>query len=194
MKKIALWFFALMLTGCAQMNMVGPGNVTVKNQIAVKLDSRWNQYAGPGANQSYEVWTSEGLLLDQLRFYPGIAVGQQLEVPPAGAKKTDTEVLLVRPGLNAEQIAQLIEATYARQGGLFKTLRLAPAKIMGGDGMRMEFSYVSTQRPAEVRGIAYGLMQNNKLYVMSFYAPKIHYFAKLSASAEAAMQSASIVR
>ncbi len=74
------WLLLLLLTllaGCAGMAKVGPGEVTVRDSLAVTLDGAWNQYA-IGLTRKSEVWTIDGLPLDRLVFFVGIADGEAL--------------------------------------------------------------------------------------------------------------------
>jgi hypothetical protein len=71
------------LTGCAQMVKVEPGQVTVKETLKLTTTSAWNRFelqqfplsVAPGAS---EVWTQDGITLDALAFFVGVAQGETL--------------------------------------------------------------------------------------------------------------------
>jgi hypothetical protein len=181
------------LSACAQFVAVGSAETTIRNAVSVKLAgaSKWNKYAG-GGSLPYEYWTAEGFVIDQLRFYPGIAVGEPIAVLPSGAKETDKKAVSVLPNMQAEQIADVVEAAFSLQQTQFKRIKLSPAQAFGQNGIRFEFSFIPKESEVEYVGIAYGAMKNSKLYLSTYHAAKTHYFKKHSAAAESIMQSAQL--
>lgn len=202
--RLGLLCLSLLLSACGtRVAMIEPGYVAVRHNLLVKPDRKWNHIdesmiktlkSQGTLSDIYEVWTTEGLPLDQLRFYVGISAGQALENLALDAKETERKSLSVRPGMTLEQIAELVEAVYAHRDGRFKLLKLAPTTFAGLPGVRMEYSYLERKHELELMGLAYGAMDsNNRLYLMTFDAPKLHYYRKLAPSVDRIAQSARLV-
>ena len=199
-----LWLLILsaLLSACGtRVAMIEPGYVAVRQQLLVKPDRKWNHIdesmvktlkSQGSLSDIYDVWTTEGLPLDQLRFYVGIGAGQPLANLAVDVKETERKSLSAQPRMTAEQIAELVEAIYIHRDGQFKLLKLAPVTFAGLSGVRMEYSYIERKNELELLGLAYGAMDNtsNRLYLMTFDAPKLHYYAKLAPSVDRIAQSA----
>ena len=63
----------LLLAGCTSMQRVEPGVFTIKDELVVTADARWNRL-DPGRDGA-ELWTADGMSLDMLAFYVGVAEG-----------------------------------------------------------------------------------------------------------------------
>ncbi len=192
LRPVCAFAIAALLSACVAFNATEPGNVKL-GDVTVTATGKWNQRSST-AGANYELLTQEGLPLDQIRVYPGVESGKTLDSVGWGAPETVKQSLLVQANLKAEGIAELVASNYTARGASYKAERIAPAKVLGADGVRIEF--VATQKTTEVeyKGIAYGAMVGNKLYLLVFHAPKIHFFSKLQAEADSLMKSARLTR
>ncbi|MEF8753325.1 MAG: hypothetical protein V5B60_05205 [Accumulibacter sp.] len=185
------WLLLLLLTllaGCAGMAKVGPGEVTVRDSLAVTLDGAWNQYA-IGLTRKSEVWTLDGLPLDRLVFFVGIADGEALAEL---AQRKDRQIPKFRASMRAHEVVEMYEVFATHDGSSFQRLKLAPAPFAGGDGFRFEFSRVRKADELEMRGIGYGAVRAGKLYLLIFEAARSHYYARNVGRFEAVVQSVRI--
>lgn len=175
MKKLVL-LLTFFLASCAGMTKVGPGDVTIREQVSAKLDSAWNRLEMPNAaGPKTEIWTTDGLTLDTLVFYVGIKDGEPLAELQ---QRTTKQQPLFRAGMQPHEIVELVETTATEDGSSFKLDKLSPAAFGGGSGFRFDFSQVRKADEVEVKGIGYGTIRDGKLYLMLFRAPKIYYFNK----------------
>lgn len=145
-----------------------------KSPITVQPAIDWNKMnARPGRNA--EAWTLDGMPLNEVTFYGGIALDQTLfkEV-----NKTDKPLPRFAATMLAPDIAQMFEASYRLAGGstLFQIDGIEPAKFAGEPGFRFTYSFTLQTDEVRRRGEAAGAVIGGKLYMISFEAPVIHYY------------------
>lgn len=188
MSRRLLMVLVLLLSGCAAMTKVGPGEVKLDDAMAVTLDSSWNRLA-IGLPDRTEVWTSDGLPLDRLVFYIGISDGQ-----PLGPlrERSDRQIPKFHAAMPAHAIVEMYEVFATYDGSSFKREKLAPAPFAGGDGFRFEFSRVRKGDELDMRGLAYATVRGGKLYLIVYEAARSHYYARNLARAEAVVKSVRI--
>src|SRR5204863_150929 len=83
--------------------------------LALKVAGAWNKVAPPGSRQPYDVWTQEGIFLDELRFWAAVKPGEALVVPPPvrAQDQKAPRVPTFTPGMSADQLVNLFETIYA---------------------------------------------------------------------------------
>ena len=185
MSRWLLVLVLVLLSGCAGMSKVGPGEVTVRDSLSVTLDAAWNQYA-LGLTTKSEVWTLDGLPLDRLVFYVGIADGETLAELQ---RRKDRQIPKFRATMQAHEIVEMYEVFATHDGSSFQREKLAPAHFAGGEGFRFEFSRVRKADELEMRGAGYGAVRGGKLYLLVFEAPRSHYYARNLGRFEAVVSS-----
>ena len=73
MKKLLSILLVLALAGCAAVNKMETGPQNIGERLVVTLEGAWNHVAAPGlALGPGQVWTMEGLPVDQLRIYAAL--------------------------------------------------------------------------------------------------------------------------
>jgi hypothetical protein len=160
--------------GCVQMTRMGPGEVVIRDRMTATLQSPWNRFDSPASGRA-EVWTTDGLTLDRIEFFVAIAADEMLATPPSGATKS---VPRFRPTMQPQEIVEMVDATFAMHGGVFRLEQLAPARFAGGEGFRFEFTQIRKSDELTLRGIGYGTIRQNLLYLVLFQAPRLHYFPR----------------
>jgi hypothetical protein len=185
MQKHLIILVALLLSACVNIAKVGPGEVVVKDQITAKLDSAWNRVDLPNAGKN-EYWTTDGLALDTLVFYPGVTEGTPLDLLPNRQEKQQP---IFKGNMTAHEIVDLYSAVVSEGGNRFSLGKLSPAEFVGGAGFRFEFTLLRKNDEVELKGIGYGAIRNGKLYLMAYRAPKVHYYNKHLARVEALAQT-----
>ena len=174
----------LLCTACAMMPKVASGPVTVKSVLTVTSDGGWNRFeagTGPG-----ETWTSDGLTLDALTFFVGIRQGDALVQAPGGLRRPPA----FRASMLPSEIVEFYETTVRGDGSTFKLERLVPAPFAGSQGFRFDFSITRKSDDVTLRGFAQGAVVKDRLYLIVFRAPRVHYYARHLPRAEAAARSA----
>lgn len=150
----------------------------------------WNRL-GPRLGRNAEAWTLDGHSLNDLNFYAGVADGATLfrEVDRRNRPLPRFSATMLAP-----EIVQIFESTYrvAARTSLFEVGEVSPATFAGHPGVR--FTYRFTIQDEEVRrnGEATGAVIGGKLYLISYEAPAIHYFARNLADYRAIVASATL--
>jgi len=170
------------------MPKLAPGPVTVKSVLIVTSDGGWNRIDPPGIGRD-ETWTSNGIGLDALTFYVGIRNGESLIAFQGGSLRRPPTF---RGAMLPTEIVELYEETVTRDGSTFRLERLTPAPFAGAQGFRFEFTIVRKGDDVTLRGFAHGAVVKDRLYLVVFRAPRIHYYARHLPRAEAVARSAQL--
>lgn len=179
--KWLLLGLTVLLTSCASVSKIGPGDVAVNDKIVARLDSAWNRIDIPGKGKT-EIWTADGLPLDSLMFYSAISDGEALaELKDRNGKQQPRFHAKMQPF----EIVELFDAVIAGEGSSFKLDKLSPNTFAGGNGFRFDFSILRKSDEVKLKGVGYGTVNSNKLYLMVFCAPKTYYFSKHIGNVEA---------
>jgi hypothetical protein len=88
------------------------------------------------------------------------------------------------------EVATLFQNLWARDGSTFTIDRIEPHTWLGGDGFRVEFSAVRRTDDVRMLGVAWGAVRNGELFVISYSAPRLTFFARYRPRAEAIAKSA----
>lgn len=196
MKRIVLSIFlaaALAAPAMAGFKLMPAGTpvAVAKSGLTVTPPADWNRLgARPGRNA--ESWTLDGFSLNDLTFYGGIAENKTLfrEVD-----KKNRPLPRFSPTMLPPDIAQLFEGSYRVAVGtsLMSVDSIEPASFAGAQGFRFAYSYTIQDEEVRRKGEATGAIIDGKLWMITFEAPEIHYFArdlemvrKLAASARIA--------
>lgn len=159
-----------------------------KSGLTVTPAIDWNRMnRRPGRNA--ESWTLDGMPLNELTFYGGIVDNQALfnEVD-----KRDKPLPRFSATMLAPDVVQLFESSYRLAGGsaLFTVDSVEPATFAGQSGFK--FTYTFTQQSDEVtrKGEGTGAVVGGRLYLITYEAPALHYFARNLTDYQAVVASA----
>lgn len=189
-RRFALSFaVALVAAGCAQVSHVATGEVTLRDRLTVTVDKAWNQFER-GLGDNTPTWTQDGITVDALRFYAGLKDGELIAPTPSEPK--GTKPLAFKSGMQPAEIVGLVEAAYTRDGSSFQLDRLAPQPFAGQPGFRFEFNAVRKYDEVRLKGIGWGAVRNGELFLITYTAPRLSFFDRHIASAEAIAKSARI--
>ncbi|MGL5836882.1 MAG: hypothetical protein ACRCY3_00090 [Sphingorhabdus sp.] len=149
--------------------------VTVaKSGLMVSPSQDWNRLgARPGRNA--ESWTLDGLLLNDVTFYGGIADNTTLfrEVD-----KKNRPLPRFSKTMLPTDIPQLFEGSYRVANGtaLMSVDKIEPATFAGKSGVRFAYSFTVQGEEVKRKGEATGAIVDGRLYMISYEAPVIHYY------------------
>lgn len=138
-----------------------------------------------------EVWTIDGHKLNRLAFYGGVPAGKPLV--KERDKKRDP-LPKVTESMLLPDVPNLLERTYRTQYDIpiFNVGKQEPATLGGKEGIRFEYTYVDPGDEVERRGEAYAAIEGGKLYLVTFEAPALHYFARDAAEVRSIVKSVSL--
>lgn len=133
-----------------------------------RLDVRPGKYT--------EVWTLDGEQLNDVTFYGGVEPGKPL-VRERNQKreplpKFTASTLLI-------EVPELLEGTYRayKQIGSFALTSSKPDRFLGHEGVLFTYEYTDEDNLPR-KGEARAVLVANKLYMVTFDAPRLHYFER----------------
>lgn len=158
-----------------------------KSDMAVTPGEVWNRWTRRPVKQS-EVWTRDGVNLNELYFIGGLPEGKTLfkEVD-----KKERPLPKLSKSLDLTEIPEFYESSsrLALNTSVFEMTAIEPAKMGEYDAVRFEFQYSLEDSPLVRKGIGLGTMVDGKLHMISYVAPSIYFFERDRAEVEAIMAS-----
>jgi hypothetical protein len=141
--------------------------------VTVTPPRDWNRLSGkPG--KFAETWTLDGEQLNDVTFYAGVEPGAPLvrerDKKRQPLPKFTASTLLV-------EVPELLEGTYRayKEIGAFAVTGSQPGTFLGREGVH--FTYEFTDRDDLPRkGEARAVLIGKKLYMVSFDAPRLHFY------------------
>ncbi len=175
--KVAVIGLALVAAPVLAGNKLIPAGQPVavaKSVLTVTPSVEWNKLgARPGRNS--ETWTFDGDALNDLTFYGGIEPEQTLfrEV-----SKRTKPLPRVKATMLVTDIPTLVENSYriALDTPLFTVDGMEPMAFAGQPGIRFTYSFTRPNEDLPRKGEGRAAMIDGKLYLITFEAPRLHYF------------------
>ena len=189
----ALVLAATLVTPAIAGNSLVPGGTPVtvaKSKLTVTPPTEWNRLgARPG--RSAETWTLDGDTLNDLTFYGGIEDGKPIVREVSKKSKplprfSGTMLLNDLPAL-FEQTYRVVFDTPLMEIG-----RVEPAAFAGRKGVHFAYKFTRPDEEVERLGEGYAAIVDGRLYMVTFEAPAIHYFANGIEAARAVATSATL--
>jgi hypothetical protein len=153
----------------------GEAALVAQNSFTVTPTQDWNELS-MRIGKNAELWTVDGELLDEVTFIGAVTPGQALV--RERSRKRDPLPKFESTTLTAE-LPELWERTI-RASKSVKTFTIKstePVEFLKTQGVRFTFEYADED--ALVRnGEAYAALVGGKLYLISYEAPRLGYFAK----------------
>lgn len=188
MKKIAALSLALILSACTTVTRI-EGEQRLGNRLSLTLPSAWNKFSQP-ASVPFEVWTQDGIMLDQLRIWAAVKPDQALIIKPASDGTKAAKAPVFKPGLRPDQWVALLEMTYASDGSTVNVDKVEPSTWAGMKAVRFEFSMTRKHDDLAFRGVGWATEQDQHFFAAVFTAPRLHFYGQLLPKVEAVVQTA----
>jgi hypothetical protein len=191
MKKLLTIVLVLMLTGCAtasKVSKVSSGENALGERLTVTLEGAWNQIKAPGMGPA-QIWTMEGLPIDQLLIYTGLKDGEAIHATSSSAHSKN---FTFRSSMEPDEIVALFEGMLTRDGSSFKLLKLEPSNFGGTTGFHFEYSLTRKIDSVRLSGMGYGAINKGELFAMVYQAPRLTFFTRHKNSIEQIALSARI--
>ncbi len=159
-----------------------------KTALTVTASEDWNRSSTRPIKQS-ELWTLDGLRLNELYFVAGLLPGESLY---KDADKKDHPLPKLSGTAQLSEIPEFFESSnrVALGTSAFQITGVQPSSFSGHDGVKFTYEYSVAGSALPRKGVAVGTVVNHQLYLISFTAPAIFYFDRDQAKAEAIMTSA----
>jgi len=183
-------FFALLLavflSSCASVKKVESGKNTVGERLMVDIQGNWNHLDFPGIKPA-QVWTMEGVTVDEFLIYSGIQDGQPMH--PANPSASKQKDFVFRSAMQIEEVVALFEGVLTRDGSSFKLLKLAPYPFAGRKGYRFEYERVGKVDNVHQLGLGFGAIDKGELFALIYQAPRLTFFPRHKDRVEAIAKS-----
>ncbi|WP_241216767.1 hypothetical protein [Sphingomonas koreensis] len=182
---------ALLLVSAAHAHKLREKGVRVtvaESTVTVTPSRDWNRLSAKVGKKT-ESWTLDGGQLNDVTFYGGIAPGNPLVKERSKKKEplpkfTGTTLLV--------EVPELLETTYRayKQIGTFSVTSTDPVKFLGRDGVRFTYAYTDSDELTR-KGEARAVIIDGNLYMITFDAPRLHYFDRTIGDFHALVDTAS---
>lgn len=186
---------AVALLACSSASVAGwkemPTGAAVavaKSSLTITPKSDWNRWSRRPSTKG-EIWTLDGVALNELSFFAGVASGESLFKE---RNKKDKPLPKFNTNMLAPDIAQLFESSLRiiLETSLFQIDSIEPAKFAGNDGVHFTYRYTVQADEVRRKGEARAAIIGGKLYLINFVAPEIHYYDAGIEEARAIMDGA----
>lgn len=127
-----------------------------------------------------EIWTVNGVQLEQLRLYSDVESADSLfpQRQGASARAEPEERPRFRPDMRAHDVMELVQATLAQSGALdISVTQLRPANFGDRPGFRFDLALTAPSGLA-YRGLAAGAVKDERLQLILFLAAEPHYYPR----------------
>lgn len=189
MKDLLILSLALLLTGCASVRKVESGANLVGERMSVHVDGNWNHLDFPGIKPA-QVWTMEGITIDELLVYSGIRDGQAMHPEASAASKLKN--FMFRKSMQTEEIVSMLEGVLSRDGSRFKLLKLEPYVFGARKGFRFEYERIRKIDNVQMLGVGFGAIDKDELFALVYQAPRLTFFPRHQARIEAIAKAVTI--
>jgi len=189
--KIRILLLAVcgVLAGCRSFEAEGRNQTYVGDSITVDLQMVWTRADGLGDRDTVSVWTIDGLGLDELLFFSGIAAGAPLLRIPGVAQK---DMVLYNTTMLPDDVMDMIAGTLGKNGDQqVRTSALRPVPFGTVTGFRFDLAF-TTEDGLQMKGMAFFAQRRKKLDVILFVAPSEYYFDEYAPTVEKIFSSVQV--
>jgi hypothetical protein len=191
-RPISFAVIPVLLMACATTELFTllPVGVTSVGDLNIDVTPGWNEFrSDPKAEPPRATWTSDGLLLDRVVIYAGVADDQTL------VKEQDKSAALPRfhADMTPNELVALIESYLVKMFGegqaLVGSSNLRPQRYGADAGILFDVAIT----PAEIayyKGTIGAFVANQKLYLIMYIGADPYYYDKHRAVAEQMIASA----
>ncbi len=166
----------LIATAVSANSLVSPGPTPkiARSSLSASPATEWNRLSLRGG-KNVEIWTIDGDELNKVTFYGGVPVGQPLF---REANKKNAPLPRVSANMLITDIPAILESSYRIQ---LHTTRMSidsqeAATISGFKGIKFTYSFVRQDDEVDRKGEAVGAFVGNRLYIVCYEAPAVHFF------------------
>lgn len=161
-----------------------------KSKLSVTPGENWNRNSSRPIKKG-EVWTLDGVGLNEVYFVSGLAAGETLFKE---LDKKNNPLPKLGSSVSLTDIPEFYESSVrvALQTSLFEIEKVEPVSFAEQQGIRFSFNYGVKDSPIIRKGMAQAALVNGQLHLIAFVAPTIHYFERDLPKAEALMASAKL--
>jgi hypothetical protein len=188
----------LLLASCAIVNKGEPGEQLIGNRLNLTIDGGWNQF-GYYYFDPAQVWTMDGLPVDQLLVYSGIVNNKPMH---RVVENEEHKSVVFRADMTNEDLIAMFQKLLTMDGSALHLGKIEPYNFDGRKGVRFEFARASvhyvpsligiTDSPA-YDGLGFAAIDKGELFALIYFAPRLGFFPRHKERVEAIARSAKIL-
>ncbi len=146
----------------------------VDESLSVTPTQSWNRWTRRPSKFG-EVWTLDGLALNELTFFAGVPSGKAIY---HDRLRRNRPLPKFKSDMLLTDLAELFESSnrIVLQTSLFEIEETQPARLAGHDAVRFSYSYAIQGDELKRKGEAVATIVDGKFYMVNFVAPALHYF------------------
>lgn len=158
-----------------------------KSAMVATPGEQWNRWSVRPIKTS-EVWTLDGVALNELYFVTGLASGGTLY---RDAKKKDQPLPKLSASMDLTDIPGFVESStrIALATSVFEMTSVEPAKLGSEPAIKFAYTYAVEGSPLKRRGMGVGTIKKGSLYLVTFVAPDLYYFERDQPKVEKIIES-----
>ena len=170
-----------------KLRLRGEAVAVAGSTVTVTPSRDWNTLSRK-VGKNTETWTIDGEQLNDVTFFAGIPAGMPLV--RERSKKRDPLPKFTKTTLLVE-IPELLEGTHRtyKNSGSFRLLSSEPGRFLGKDGVSFTYEFIDVDELTR-RGEALAAIIDDKLYMITFEAPRLNYFDAMASDFRALASSA----
>jgi hypothetical protein len=174
---------SMLLSGCAAWTLVEGERRSVAGHYTVAPQISWSRLR----QGNVEVWTVDGPALQAIRFFDGLADGDELFPSPAAEK-----LPAYSSSMTPTEIEEFVVHSAQRAGAArVDASNLRPWRFGGRDGFRFDLAFVDAGG-LEMNGLVAGVVDGGKLYLIVYSGARAHYYPKYVQQVERVLGSIEI--
>lgn len=168
----------------------GKPAVVAKSKLSVTAREEWNRGTIRPIKKG-EVWTLDGVNLNELYFVSGLAAGETLF---RDANKKERPLPAFKATAQLTDIPEFVESStrIALNTSVFEVTGASPATLGGHQAVRFTYQYAVEGTPLQRKGLAVGTIVNGQLHLIAYTAPALYFFDRDVAKVEAIIASATL--
>lgn len=189
MKTLLSVVLVALLAACTTVatKKIAAGDNVIGERLQVHIDGPWNHISASGLGPA-EIWTMEGLPVDQLRIYSGLKDGEAIH----DTRNTSQKSFTFRSTMQSDELVSMFEGMLTRDGSTFKLTKLEPSTFGGGKGVRFEYAIVTKEDNLPLSGVGFATVNKGELFALLYNAPRLGFFPRHQARVEQIARSAKI--
>jgi hypothetical protein len=166
----------------------GAPTAVAKSSLTVTAGQAWNRWSVRPIKKG-EVWTLDGVNLNELYFVSGLAPGETLY---RDLKKKDHPLPALGARMQLTDIPDFVESSVRVElnTSVFTMKEVQPTKFAGRDGVRFTYEYAVEGSPLVRRGLGAGTIVNGTLDLILYTAPGVYFYDRDAPKVEAIIASA----
>lgn len=186
-KLLASLAAAALLTACASGPKLASAGMFEAGSYSVPLSQDWTAFnIKTGKGKPAQLLTIDGTVLNSVYLYSDLKEGDSL----MKERKRDNPVPKFTTDLSELELVEFLADSLERGHGLLdvQTMNVEPSSFKGAEAIQFDFTALN-ENGLKISGSSLLGVEDEKLNIVLYMAPTIHYYGKLKGDVSAMMTS-----